>query len=109
MNGQPRYPALAAFHAACTDADRERSRERAMAEADARDWELRARDLDRHSSHSAAVCRRTAAKIAPWLVAVLNPATARPATPPSKTAARRAREEAHLERTLARTLTSPSA
>jgi hypothetical protein len=101
----PRYPDLAAFEAARGSAERERHRARAMAEADARDWARMARDLDRQgATHSAAVARRTAADIAPWLAAVLNPTPATPTTPTSRAAERRAREAAHLERTMARSI-----
>jgi hypothetical protein len=105
MSSAPRYPALAAFEAARTDAERERWRARACIEADARDWDRLARAMDGISGHSADVCRRTADEI---LGAAARAAARAPrATPPaSKTAARRASTEAHLERTLARTLTA---
>ena len=108
MNTAPRYPALAAFEAARIDAERERWRARACIEADARDWERLARAMDGISGHSAAVCRRTAHAIlrsmeraAPHLQSARSPV--------SKVAARRASTEAHLDRTLARTLTARDA
>jgi hypothetical protein len=75
-----------------------------MAEAAAREWDHLARALEPLSEHSAAVARRTAADIAPWLAAMLNPAPAAPTTPAEVRAARGAPPSRYWDRVLRRGL-----